>query len=97
MALPRSFAVQGLKCGVINDMISTGLGFWSYELGQTFYRNAHDGRSPGPRDRGFIGAFSALCVMTATLPLEVVLRRLQVLFPTLAKIQFSFCCAKFPA
>lgn len=70
--------LQGLKCGVVNDMVSTGLGFWSYELGQTWYRNANDGQSPGPRERGFIGGFSALAVMTATLPLEVVLRRLQV-------------------
>lgn len=70
--------LQGLKCGVLCEMLSTGLGFWAYELGQAVFRELHDGTSPTPRDRGFIGGISALFVMTATMPLEVCLRRLQV-------------------
>ena len=69
---------QGLKCGVFCEMLSVGLGFWGYELGQTIFKELSDGQSPTPQQRGFIGGFSALLVMTATMPAEVVLRRLQV-------------------
>ena len=70
--------MQGLKCGILCEMLSTGLGFWAYEMGQGLFRDLHEGRSPSPRERGFIGGFSAMLVMSTTMPLETVLRRLQV-------------------
>ena len=70
--------MQGLKCGILCEMLNTGLGFWAYEMGQSLFRDLHEGRSPSPRERGFIGGFSAMLVMSTTLPLETVLRRLQV-------------------
>lgn len=69
---------QGLKCGVFAEMLSVGLGFWGYELGQSIFRGLNDGQSPGPQQRGIIGGISALVILTATMPIEVVLRRLQV-------------------
>ena len=70
--------MQGLTCGLFCEMLSVGLGFWGYELGQSVFRELNDGQSPSPQQRGFIGGISALAIMTATMPLEVVLRRLQV-------------------
>ena len=69
--------MQGLKCGLFCEMVSVGLGFWGYELGQSIFRELNDGQSPSPQQRGFIGGISALAIMTATMPIEVVLRRLQ--------------------
>lgn len=42
------------------------------------YRDFHGGASPPPHLRGVIGSCSAACVVTLTMPLEVVRRRLQV-------------------
>ncbi|KAK9813123.1 hypothetical protein WJX72_009417 [[Myrmecia] bisecta] len=69
---------QGFTPALINDIISNGLGFWSYELGQTLYRRCHNGKSPSPQERGLIGACTAVVVMSVTMPFEVIMRRLQV-------------------
>lgn len=53
-------------------------GFTAYEMGTRIYRDSHGGAAPPPHLRGVIGACSAACVMTLTLPLEVVRRRLQI-------------------
>ena len=68
-------------------MLSVGVGFWGYELGQSIFRDLNDGQSPNPRQRGFIGGISALAIMTATMPLETILRRLQVNHTALVRIE----------
>lgn len=44
----------------------------------SIYRDLNGGAVPPPHLRGLIGTCSAACVLTLTLPLEVVRRRLQV-------------------
>ena len=84
----RLLRKQGLKCGILCEMLNTGLGFWAYEMGQGLFRDLHEGRSPSPRERGFIGGFSAMLVMSTTMPLETVLRRLQV-SPIISRFSIS--------
>lgn len=57
--------------------MTTGLGFWAYELGNAAWRQ-RTGRAPKPSERGIVGGLTACFVMTVTLPLLVVSRRLQV-------------------
>jgi len=45
---------------------------------RSIYRDLNGGRAPPPAHRGLIGTCSAAVVLTLTLPLEVVRRRLQV-------------------
>ncbi|KAK9805411.1 hypothetical protein WJX73_002357 [Symbiochloris irregularis] len=69
---------QGFHAGLYSSIISNGLGFSSYEIGVQKYREWNNGRSPSPAQRGFIAGGSALVVMTAIMPMEVITRRLQI-------------------
>ena len=47
--------------GLLEEGITSGLGFWAYELGQQIFTNA-TGRSPTAGERGVIGGCTAcLC------------------------------------
>lgn len=48
------------------------------QVGNRLYRDLSGGVPAPPHVRGLIGACSAACVLTLTMPLEVVRRRLQV-------------------
>ena len=63
----------------MSSAISNGLGFASYESGLSAYRAANGGLSPTPAQRGVIAGCAATLVMAAIQPLEVVMRRMQVL------------------
>ncbi|KAK9838222.1 hypothetical protein WJX84_010632 [Apatococcus fuscideae] len=69
---------RGFYASLLCDVLANGLGFWSYERGQEIFRNRHNGRSPSPAQKAGIGALTAVFVMTSTMPIEVVMRRLQV-------------------
>lgn len=69
--------VQGVRCGLLCEVVTVGLGFWAYELFQSLYRDSHGGDAPSPRARGLLGGCSALVVLTCSMPVETVLRRLQ--------------------
>lgn len=53
---------------------------------RSIYRDLNGGRAPPPAHRGLIGTCSAAVVLTLTLPLEVVRRRLQV------QVRTTRCC-----
>lgn len=67
----------GFQSSLLSDMLGTGLGFMAYEAGNQRWERAH-GAKPTPAQKGAIGAASALLVMSATMPLEVIQRRMQV-------------------
>lgn len=90
--------LQGFYASLLCDVLANGLGFWSYERGQEVFRNKHNGRSPNPTQKAGIGALTAVFVMTSTMPIEVVMRRLQVR-QELLPIPFAphpFLCNHFP-
>ncbi|KAL4457412.1 hypothetical protein ABPG75_012277 [Micractinium tetrahymenae] len=68
---------KGFRASLIGDILGNSLGFTAYEIGTRLYTSAV-GSAPPPHLRGVIGACSAACVVTLTMPLEVVRRRLQV-------------------
>mmetsp|Transcript_9066 Transcript_9066/g.27222 ORF Transcript_9066/g.27222 Transcript_9066/m.27222 type:complete len:424 (+) Transcript_9066:234-1505(+) len=82
------YCSRGLVSGVyggfgpcmVNTVTTTGLGFLSYEIGCDLYRKygMEKPRAPTPGERGFIAGGGAIAVMAATMPLEVVTRRMQV-------------------
>jgi hypothetical protein len=53
------------------------LGFSSYEAGLSAYHSMY-GKTAGPGERGVIAGGTACLVMTCTMPLEVIMRRMQV-------------------
>lgn len=63
-----------------NTVVTTGLGFLGYEVGcdlyQSFLTNRPAGLTAG--ERGCVAGGAAIGVMAATMPLEVVTRRMQV-------------------
>ncbi|KAK9795508.1 hypothetical protein WJX73_001295 [Symbiochloris irregularis] len=67
---------KGIAPALVEECVTTGLGFWSYELGNQLFRQRF-GRHPKPSERALIGGATACFVMTVTLPLLVVSRRLQ--------------------
>jgi solute carrier family 25 phosphate transporter 23/24/25/41 len=69
---------KGFRASLIGDVLGNALGFTAYEIGNRIYRDLNGGRTPPPAHRGLIGTCSAAVVLTLTLPLEVVRRRLQV-------------------
>ncbi|EFN58647.1 hypothetical protein CHLNCDRAFT_11132, partial [Chlorella variabilis] len=65
---------RGFRASLLGDVLGNALGFTAYEVGAP-----RGGGVPAPPHvRGLIGACSAACVLTLTMPLEVVRRRLQV-------------------
>ena len=78
----RAHGLVGLYSGfgssLLGEMIGTGLGFCAYELGNQWWERTH-GAKPTAAQKGAIGAASAFVVMTATMPLELIQRRMQVL------------------
>jgi solute carrier family 25 (mitochondrial phosphate transporter), member 23/24/25/41 len=70
---------RGFKATLIGDMMGSSLGFAAYELANHIYKDRfNNGRTAPPEVRGVLGAMSASVVITMTMPLEVVRRRLQV-------------------
>lgn len=69
---------QGFRAGLYSNIFANSLGFTSYEIGLKKFREWNHGRSPSPAERGFIAGGSATVVMTAIMPMEVIMRRLQV-------------------
>lgn len=70
---------RGFKATLLGDMMGTSLGFAAYELANHIYKDRfNNGRTAPPGVRGVLGAMSASVVITMTMPLEVVRRRLQV-------------------
>lgn len=70
---------RGFKATLIGDMMGTSLGFAAYELANHIYKDRfNNGHTAPPGVRGILGAMSASVVITLTMPLEVVRRRLQV-------------------
>eukprot|EP00892_Ulva_mutabilis_P000936 jgi/Ulvmu1/10843/UM007_0017.1 len=67
----------GLKPSLVGDMIGTGLGFFAYEKANGVFEHV-TGRQPQALEKGFVGAASATIVMTGTMPLELIQRRMQV-------------------
>ena len=67
----------GLKPSLVGDMIGTGLGFFAYEKANGTFEHV-TGRRPQAIEKGFVGAASAMVVMTGTMPLELIQRRMQV-------------------
>lgn len=67
---------RGISPALMEECMTTGLGFWAYELGNAAWRR-RTGRAPKPSERGIVGGLTACFVMTVTLPLLVVSRRLQ--------------------
>lgn len=82
------YCSRGLASGVYggfgpcmaNTVVTTGLGFLGYEIGCDLYRNyvAEMPRDLKAGERGFVAGGAAIGVMAATMPLEVVTRRMQV-------------------
>ena len=58
--------------------MGNGLGFLAVDVGSQVYRQHHDGFAPSAKDRACIAAVGAALVMTALMPLDVVVKRLQV-------------------
>lgn len=77
----QQYGVRGLYSGfsssIVSEMIGTGLGFMAYELGQQAWERTH-GCKPSAKEKGIVGACSAMVVMTATMPLELIMRRMQI-------------------
>jgi solute carrier family 25 phosphate transporter 23/24/25/41 len=69
---------RGFRAALVGDVLGNALGFTAYEMGNRVYRDLSGGKHAPPHIRGLIGACSASCVLTLTMPLEVVRRRLQV-------------------
>lgn len=78
----------------MEECITTGLGFWAYELGNSIFRRKF-GRPPTHGERGVVGGLTACFVMTATLPLLVVSRRLQVGWLCLKSLILTEHCLGF--
>lgn len=70
---------QGYSAGLLKDSATQGLGFASYEALLALYRQyITGGANPSTSERGFIGGGAAFITMTLTMPLENVMRRMQV-------------------
>ncbi len=67
-----------------------GLGFASYEALTVAYRSSLQ-RAPTPSERGTLAGCAAFCVLSACMPLEVVMRRLQARFHALISKQVLAC------
>jgi hypothetical protein len=68
---------SGFQSSLLSEMTGTGLGFMAYEAGNQWWERTH-GHKPTPAQKGGIGAASAFVVMTCTMPLELIQRRMQV-------------------
>lgn len=68
---------QGYSAGLLNTSLSNALGFASYEVLVTAYRARYN-EQPSTGTRGILGGGAAFVTMAATMPLENVMRRLQV-------------------
>lgn len=80
----------GLKPSLVGDMIGTGLGFFAYEQANGIFEHV-TGRRPQAIEKGFVGAASAMVVMTGTMPLELIQRRMQVGFHCCQHLTQSLC------
>ncbi|BDA49691.1 Calcium-binding mitochondrial carrier protein SCaMC-1 [Coccomyxa sp. Obi] len=68
---------QGFPMGLCSSITGAGLGFATYEALTVAYRN-HVGHSPSPGERGALAGGCAFITMSFGMPLEVVMRRMQV-------------------
>jgi Mitochondrial carrier protein len=66
----------GFHSSMFGAMLGTGLGFCAYEASQRAFASAAE-RKPSALEKGVIGAASAVVVMTGTMPLELIQRRMQ--------------------
>eukprot|EP00887_Chlorella_sp_A99_P002895 scaffold6.g2895.t1 len=69
---------RGFSATLVGDMLGSALGFALYEGLCGRCEAAAGGRPPPPAARGALGAAAAAAALTATMPLEVARRRLQV-------------------
>ncbi|GAB4821098.1 hypothetical protein N2152v2_008144 [Parachlorella kessleri] len=70
---------RGYNVALVRDCIGYGLGFAGYEALCSLYKDhVNHGRPTSPGERGVLGGLAAMLVMTATMPQENVMRRLQV-------------------
>lgn len=67
---------KGFRATMIGDVMGNALGFTAYELANKLYKDV-TGTSAPATTRGLLGAMSASVVVTITMPMEVVRRRLQ--------------------
>lgn len=72
MCPPQGF---GLSC--FQEVIGNGLGFLAVDMGSACYQHLL-GRPPSGTERSVIAALSAMLVMTAVMPLDLVVKRIQV-------------------
>lgn len=68
---------QGLSAGLFKDSAVNALGFASYEAMCSAYFH-YRGEPPSTGTKGGLGGMAAILVMSVTMPLENVMRRLQV-------------------
>jgi hypothetical protein len=76
---------SGFQSSLLSEMAGTGLGFMAYEAGNQWWERTY-GHRPTPAQKGVIGAASAFVVMTCTMPLELIQRRMQVCTCTLCQL-----------
>ena len=67
---------QGFQAGLASSALGCGLGFTTYEALTVAYRNSLQ-RAPTPSERGSLAGCAAFCTISACMPLEVIMRRLQ--------------------
>ena len=67
---------QGFQAGLASSALGCGLGFTTYEALTVAYRNSLQ-RAPTPSERGTLAGCAAFCTISACMPLEVIMRRLQ--------------------
>jgi hypothetical protein len=67
---------QGFQAGLASSALGCGMGFATYEALTVAYRRGLQ-RPPTPSERGTLAGCAAFCVLSACMPLEVVMRRLQ--------------------
>ena len=70
---------RGYSSAIVNEALGVGLGFLAYETGNQLWEQVY-GTKPSANEKGLVGAMSALMVMTATMPFELIMRRMQVCF-----------------
>ena len=61
----------------VSNTLANGIGFTTYEAGLHAFRSTFNSR-PRAHERAVLAGGSAIVVMGATMPFEVVMRRMQV-------------------
>eukprot|EP00798_Chlamydomonas_sp_ICE-L_P025075 gene25075-10727_t len=82
LRVARSIGMAGLYRGfnlsLLQEVLGSGIGFLAVDVGSQVYRRWNDGQAPSAQQRGLIAALGASIVMTCVMPLDVVVKRLQV-------------------